>query len=142
MADSGIKKIIIKKSDLPPVGPNNNFMVRYRVISEDKNRMSHWSPRYNLISELPTQVNGGIDVTSKTINIVWTDISNSKNKPAYDIFARIDIGPFVYYGTTYNNSFSFLNPGGTSLTVAVQIEGYKKERNNNLTIYVGTESLV
>lgn len=46
MADSNIKKIIIKKSDLPsPIGDNDilDYNIRYRVISEDKNRFSHWS---------------------------------------------------------------------------------------------------
>lgn len=142
MADSGIKKVIIKKSDLPAVGPNNNFMVRYRIISEDKNRVSHWSPRYNLLSQLPTQVNGAVEITQKTINVIWTDNNDNKNRSAYDIFAKIDNGSFIYYGTTYNNSFSFLNPGGSSVTVAVQIESYKKERNAVLTVYTETESLV
>ena len=142
MADAGIKKIIIKKNNLPPIGPNNNLMVRYRVVSEDKNRFSHWSPRYNLISQIPTSVNGAIEVTSKTINITWTDISDNKNKSAYDIFAKIDSGSFIYYGTTYSNNFSFLNSGGNSVTVAIQIESYKKERNAALTIYTDTESLL
>ena len=44
MADIGIKKVIIKKSDLPnPVGNNTtlDYNIRYRVISEDQNRFSH-----------------------------------------------------------------------------------------------------
>lgn len=47
MADKNIKKITIKKSDLPPVIGNDvqlDYNLRYRVISEDQNRFSYWSP--------------------------------------------------------------------------------------------------
>lgn len=54
MADSGIKKIIIKKQDLPNfIGDNAElaYSLKYRVVSDDKNKTSHWSPIYKLISE-------------------------------------------------------------------------------------------
>lgn len=142
MADAGIKKVIIKKDNLPPVGPNNNFMIKYRIISEDKNRTSHWSPKYNLIAQTPTQVQGAIDVTPKSINVVWLPPQESLDKEAYDIFVKFDNGEYLYYGTSYNHSFSILNSGGTTVSIAVQLEGYIKERNNLLTIYQDTESLV
>lgn len=44
MADKNIKKSIIKKKDLPPFsGQSGKIRLRYRVISEDRNRASHWS---------------------------------------------------------------------------------------------------
>jgi hypothetical protein len=57
MADEGIKKVIIKNEDLPPVQitttfndnlnreevASSHYDFRYRIISEDKNRFSHWS---------------------------------------------------------------------------------------------------
>jgi hypothetical protein len=54
MADSGIKQTIIKSSDLPNVLGNDTelkYTLRYRIVSEDKNRFSHWSP----IKELTIQ---------------------------------------------------------------------------------------
>jgi hypothetical protein len=47
MADAGIKQTIIKLSELPPTLGNNEtlkYTMRYRIVSEDKNRFSHWSP--------------------------------------------------------------------------------------------------
>ena len=47
MADAGIKRTIIKSSELPPTLGNNDtlkYTFRYRILSEDKNRFSHWSP--------------------------------------------------------------------------------------------------
>ena len=46
MADSNIKRVVLKKSELPgPIGNNTtlDYSIRYRVISEDQNRYSHWS---------------------------------------------------------------------------------------------------
>ena len=44
MADKNIKKSIIKNKDLPPFsGESGKIRLRYRVISEDRNRASHWS---------------------------------------------------------------------------------------------------
>ncbi len=45
MADAGIKKVIIKKASLPPLDHDKvGYVFRYRIVSEDKNRTSQWSP--------------------------------------------------------------------------------------------------
>ncbi len=47
MVDKNIKKNIILKKDLPGfIGDPTQlkYELRYRIISEDKNRLSHWSP--------------------------------------------------------------------------------------------------
>ena len=47
MTDAGIKQSIIKSSQLPPTLGDNSaltYTLRYRILSEDKNRFSHWSP--------------------------------------------------------------------------------------------------
>jgi len=49
MADNNIKKVIILKKDLPQFyGSDQEYVVKYRIITEDKNRTSHWSPNYKL----------------------------------------------------------------------------------------------
>lgn len=142
MADAGIKKVIVKSSDLPPLGKDNNVILRYRIISEDRNRMSHWSPQYNLVEKTPTTVTGVIEVGSKTINVVWSDSDNNVNKDAYDVFVKFDNSQYKYVGTSYVHSFSFLKETANSVSVAIQFEGITKERNTKLTIYEGTEPLV
>jgi hypothetical protein len=52
MSDKNIKRVIIKKNDLPgPIGNNTtlDYNIRYRIISEDQNRFSHWSPISTLV---------------------------------------------------------------------------------------------
>ncbi len=63
MADSNIKKNIILKKDLPSlIGDNTelNYEIRYRIISEDKNRVSHWS-QINKLSSTTTLNEVGFD---------------------------------------------------------------------------------
>ena len=75
MVDSNIKKITILKKDLPNyIGDNDSlsYQVRYRVVSEDKNRSSHWSPIYKLGST-STFDEVGFDIN----NISTTNISHN-----------------------------------------------------------------
>ena len=48
MDDAGIKKLIIPKNQLPPVNDDNEYVLRYRIISDDKNRSSHYSPIFSV----------------------------------------------------------------------------------------------
>jgi hypothetical protein len=91
-----IKKVIIKNKTLPPVTFDNNslfYSVRYRVISEDKNRVSQWSPTYKL--QAPTTTSAGLPYDGevspqrfhintvgnnpKTITAVWSFKIQSDN---------------------------------------------------------------
>lgn len=142
MADAGIKKVTIKMDELPPLGKDNNVILRYRIISEDRNRMSHWSPQYNLIADNPRAVSGEIEVGTKTVTVVWTDSGEKDDREAYDIFVKFDGGEYKYYGTSYVHGFSFLKSGTSTVSVQIQLEGIVKEINNKLKIYEGTEPLV
>ena len=42
-------QIVIKKSDLPAVGKNGTYTIRARIVSDDRNNVSYWTPIYNLI---------------------------------------------------------------------------------------------
>lgn len=142
MSDANIKNVVINKDNLPPVGAKNDIIVRYRIISEDRNRASHWSPSYDLTLRTPAPVAGAIDASAKSINVVWTDSPQMDDKEAYDIFVKWDNGEYFYHGTAYGHSFSFLNQGTSSVSVAIQTESYIKERNEDLTIFEDTESLI
>lgn len=48
MADSGIKNVRIFRSNLPTVALNGDYLIRYRIVSEDKNKTSHWSQIYSI----------------------------------------------------------------------------------------------
>lgn len=40
-----IKNIVIPTEELPPLQDGqSNYIIRYRIVSEDRNRSSAWSP--------------------------------------------------------------------------------------------------
>jgi hypothetical protein len=64
MADPGIKKYRQAYADLPPISSETEgYSIRYRIVSEDRNRVSHWSPVYLLVPEY-TYVPGTIEYNS------------------------------------------------------------------------------
>jgi len=136
-----IKKAIILKSSLPAVDADTTgYVVRYRIISEDKNRTSHWSPTF-VTNSVPVQsVSGALSITETIITAVCGD---ELNRPAYDVFVKFDSGSFSYHGTTSTHSYSFLNTGTTSVHVKIQIASSIKEVKSGLVIFdSGLESLV
>jgi hypothetical protein len=141
MADQGIKRVIIKKSSLPAIDFNSvGYMFKYRVISEDRNRTSQWSPINLILDDSITTVSGALQISQTIITTVWGD---EINRPRYDIFVGFDSQTPQYHGTSQNHMYSFLNTGETNVRVIVQIESSIKQLNENLEIYdSGSESLV
>jgi hypothetical protein len=126
---------------LPAVNSDTSgYAVRYRIISEDKNRTSHWSPIF-VTSAIPVQsVTGALSITETIITAVWGD---ELNRPSYDIFVKFDSGSFSYHGTSAVHSYSFLNTGTTSVHVKIQIASSVKQVKTALVIFdSGVESLV
>ena len=141
MSDSGIKKAIIKKALLPAIDSDNiGYIFRYRVISEDKNRTSQWSP-VNLVTDNSiTTVNGALQISQTITTAVWGD---ELNRPKYDIFVGFDSATPTYHGTSPIHAYSFLNTGTTAVRVIVQVEASQKELYPSLEIYdSGIEFLV
>ena len=136
-----VKKVIVSKESLPPVNSETaGYVLRYRIVSEDKNRTSHWSPTF-VTNAVPIEtVNGALSITSSIITAVWGD---EVNRPAYDIFVKFDSGSFAYHGTSPTHTYLFLNTGTTSVHVKVQISSSVKEIKESLVIFdSGLESLV
>jgi hypothetical protein len=136
-----VKKAIIQKESLPPIDSESaGYVVRYRIISEDKNRTSHWSPVFVTSAVPTTSVEGALSITSSIITAVWDD---ELNRPSYDVFVKFDSGSFFYHGTTPIHTYQFLNVGTTSVHVKVQIASSIKEIKAGLVIFdSGAESLV
>jgi hypothetical protein len=145
MADEGIKKVIITKEEFPALaklGENEyGHFLRYRIISEDKNRFSHWSKITPLTffsaDSLPGQVVGelavsGLSESGIPVTVIWDD---ELNRPKYDIFVSFNNNNFFYHGTSPIHTYSLIAPIGTfSIDVAIQIESTVKEKSEVLII--------
>jgi hypothetical protein len=121
MADSGIKKIRIQQADLPTIGSEiAGYSARYRIISDDKNKISHWSPIVQLQPEY-TYVPGNISFNKNgsIALFAWDSVSVQKNsieiKKAheYDIWVkwdRSDSGDWIYKQRIDGSTISFPIP--------------------------------
>lgn len=104
MADAGIKKIRVRQKDLPTINVNEEgYVLKYRIISEDKNRTSQWSP-ISIIQPNYTYVPGTIafnkagDIASivwdavEVTNVVEDNTYSITKTHEYDIWVRWDRG--------------------------------------------------
>jgi hypothetical protein len=132
MADPGIKKLTIPKNQLPPVSDNNQYILRYRIISDDKNRASHYSTIFLATANDIEAVSGNLSISGNSLVAVWGD---ENNRPKYDIFVKFDNGAYQYHGTSPIHTYGFLKTGTINVRVAVQVEGINKKRNAELTIF-------
>jgi hypothetical protein len=135
VADSGIKRVVVLKSELPPVSSDNSYRVRFRMISEDRNRTSHWSPLKELSALSAVPVSGNTEYTAEIVTIVWGD---EQGNPNYDIFVGFDGASPSYHGTSATHTYSLLNNGTTSVEVIIQIESAQKILSSQLEIYSET----
>ena len=141
MADAGIKKVIIKKTSLPALDSNKvGYVFKYRIVSEDKNRTSQWSPINVVLDDSIIAVAGAVQVSTSVISAVWGD---ELNRPKYDVFVGFDGATATYHGTTPIHSYQFIKTGTTNVRVIIQVESSEKTLNANLQIYnSGLVSLV
>lgn len=138
MATSKIKKVVVPRSSLPPVGPDNNYLIRYRIISEDKNRSSHWSQIYNLSAPAvdPDGVGGRVTINGDIVIVTWNPVNAAGEKESYDVFINADNAGWQLKESPNTHSCMFVKPTFTStLDVAVQVESYLKVYNEALIIY-------
>lgn len=135
MADRGIKKVIIPKNSLPNVTADNTYLVRYRIVSEDRNRVSGWSPVFKLAGRPANPLNPDNVIYSRNdrvISLTWLD---NDARPRYDIFVKIDGGQYQYHGTATATSYTIITQGGSSFQFAIQAASISKEKKEDLEIY-------
>lgn len=160
MVTANIKKVIIPFSDLPAIyGTDFTYNVRYRIVSEDRNRYSHWSRIYTInastnndgepminpysysyVKETVTTDTG----TTTGIRLGWQLVPGAVVPTvltSYDIFVKRDAGSWEYLDTTSAQTYTVLRTGTeTLITIALQAPTYPKERNT-LAILFATPAI-
>jgi hypothetical protein len=104
MSNQTIKKFKTPANDLPPVNSiTEGYSLRYRIVSSDKNRTSHWSPVYLILPD-QTFVPGTIEFNKagSIASLVWDAVTITKIEDAvtytigkaaeYDVWVRWDRG--------------------------------------------------
>lgn len=136
MADAGIKKVVVPKSSLPSVNDNNEHLVRFRIVSDDRNRYSQWSPIY-LVSGTSVQAVDADSFTSgRIVTIAWSD---AQDRGTYDIFVKFDNGEYTYQGTASSTQYSFIIPSSSppieTFQYVIQVVGVSRAYNQSLVLY-------
>ena len=150
------KKIIIAKENFADMSIYDpNYQIRFRLISEDRNRVSAWSPIFSVNPDVNFVKNG----TSVTIekhtgytSLLWNPVKVEKtvsgsvtmsvDLPHYDVWLRwgssaygdIGAGTWEYFGRVPSISMSVLKPttpaGLNHLSVEIYRPGRPVERSN------------
>lgn len=153
--DAGIKNATVLKEDLPAFNANNlGYFVRYRIVSNDKNRYSHWSPYYFLLKGEIQDVPCAVTITGtspKAVNLVWQHPKVSADSQEISIFKEYDIylktnlsnDKWSYISSSASTQFSTLLPSGiTWFMVAVQVPVYPKTYSSDAAIFTSTQTSV
>ena len=154
-----IKKAKVSQDSLPAINSiSETYDVRYRVISEDKNRTSHWSPIVTLDPGYD-YVSGNISIISSGITTVAWDtvtikIGNQIIRQAkdYDVWVKwskaAGNGDWNYVQRISGNSISLVHPttfyingvdqteAPNRITVEIYLKGEPITRDStNLLVY-------
>jgi len=136
MSDAGIKKVIIPKSSLPSVNENNEHLIRFRIVSEDRNRYSQWSPIYLVSGTAIQEIDADSFAVGRIINIAWSD---AQNRGTYDIFVKFNNDEYIYNGTASATQYSFIIPDRvpaiTTFRYVIQVSGVNQTYTPSLVLY-------
>jgi hypothetical protein len=142
MADKGIKNVVIKKELLGKVTSSNARVVRFRIVSEDRNRKSAYSQIFITGSDAIIVAPGDINVIGNSVFVNWGGSGDYRPQVEYDLFAGFD-GETPKFVATGGTSYSFLKNGTQSVRVIVQYSSIDPKLNNDLKVYdSGIVSLV
>lgn len=151
------KKIIIAKENFADMSIYDpSYQIRFRLISEDRNRVSAWSPIFSVDPEVDFVKNGTsvtIEKHNEYTTLLWNPVKVEKvvdgittmsaDLPHYDVWLRwsdaaygdIDAGTWEYLGRIPNISASVLKPlvpsGINHLSVEVYRPGRPVQRSNS-----------
>lgn len=140
--DKGIKNVIIKKDSLGKVTNKNSVVLRFRIVSEDKNRKSAYSQIFVAESGEVFIGAGDINVVGNTIMVNWS-AGEISTQIIYDVFVGFDSAIPTFRASTGSSNYSFLKTGTASVRVVVQVSSINPAINNDLKIYdSGIVSLV
>jgi len=118
--DKGIKNVVIKKELLGKVTSENSRIVRFRIISEDKNRKSPYSKIFITGADAVIFGPGDVNPIGNSVFVNWS-AGQSSVQLVYDIFAGFDGAIPTYVGSTTSQNYSFLKRGTQSVRVVVQV---------------------
>lgn len=121
-----IKKAVIDRSKIAEVNPQNQILVRYRVIF-DKTKYSAYSMVYPVANlDVLQDTDAKATLSAGRVQVNWSNINNFINYDIYVLYANESV--YSYLGRTSGLSYNFVPTSGkTASKVWVQLACTKKE---------------
>lgn len=157
-------KFRIPVENLPPPYLDGTHTFRFRMLTEDRNNFSEWSPLYSVSSLgqiYPLQSQYTINATPTLVDLYWdtpsyynvTGASVLHNHESEwkihdsDIFVKFNdelTTDFIYWGRSTENNFSIIPyASATSIRIIVQVANHPPKLSNIFQILdTGVVSLV
>jgi hypothetical protein len=122
-------KFIFPLEELPPPMSDGTQKFRFRIITEDRNVVSYWSPIFKIINgkqlvpEIPSFSASAIydnrdDAISLTLSSSGTDYNEFIKD--YDIFVKWDNQAYDFYNRMNANGISIANSGSATVRIKGQ----------------------
>lgn len=137
-----VKKVVVE--NVPKVY-GSGYTIRYRIVSEDRNRVSHWSPMHTFerpqLGIEPDPVEGEIAfVSERQISASWEETNTNS---IYEVFTNWDdevdaLSNFVwtYVRTVSSPTYTALAPVGTErVRIWVQQPTTNKEQTPDAEVF-------
>ena len=135
MARRTQQKATVPFEDLPPVvklsDESYGHLVRYRIVTEDLKKVSHWSPVYSIPIEQPVMVDGNVTVSSNVVQVTWDD---EVPRPSYDVFIQFKL--LINQKSLTGDVATLRTTGNHHLAVGeiIQVSGVDSTFNGTYTI--------
>jgi hypothetical protein len=139
----GLQKATIPLESLPPLkvidATTVGYYARYRIISEDRNKTSHWSPVYLLTPPYRFVRPNGVPLdgikyfetntggNNKVVTLAWdtVDVYNKdvfiRKAIAYDVWIKWGTGSWIYDGRQSTPSLTIAVPSPNPGTLSVEV---------------------
>lgn len=134
-------KLVILKENLPDLDIfTNSIRLRFRIITDDRNIVSYWSPIYSLNPDLNYITNGNVLIEKHNLysTIIWNPVEIEKDSVTiseldfYDVWVRWGTGPstgeWEYKERVSSTSLSLIKPSSPSGIDHLSIEIYRPGR--------------
>ncbi len=88
MADV-VKKVVVE--NVPKIY-GSGYTIRYRIVSEDRNRTSHWSPMHTFQKDIPETAPPLVDgeiifISERQVSATWAETNTNT---VYEVFIKWD----------------------------------------------------
>jgi len=157
-------KFVVPVEGLPAPNDDGDHLFRFRIISEDRNRLSQYSTLYVIESKgqiYPLQTTAQVINSASVVNVYWEtpSIYNVGASAAgasvlhdhesewkihdSDIFVSWDSGDFEYFGRNRDSEIAIIiRAGSSTLRVVGQVANYPPTKSDKFKIFdTGTISL-